>query len=383
MAWNDSNNQNPWGNNQNQRPPELDELINNLKNKFDNFFNKNDNKQNLSFGALGSILLLLAVIWLGSGFYIVDPAEKAVELRFGKFQRITSNGLNWHLPYPIETKEIINVGKIRTIAIGFRKGVNLRGIGFNGNVTSESLMLTKDLNIIDIKFAVQYRINNAKNYLFNIKNPDQTLREASESAIREVIGNNNMDYITNNRSIISGLIEDKLQILLNNYQVGLKVTSVNMQDAQPPEQVQAAYSDAVKAKEDNQRLINEAEAYANDIIPKARGLSSRILQEAAAYKAQVVAKAEGESKRFDKVRIEFEKAPKVTKQRLYLETMEGVFEKTTKVIMDSDSNSLMYLPLDKLLKNSSKEDSTTTQINNGNTKNKRDFRSLLRRRGAR
>lgn len=367
--------QNPWGNTQGQ-PPELEELISDLKNKFNSFFGKKDNQKGGSKGKLsiGILMGLLFVIWLVFGFYIVNPAEQAVELRFGKFHKMTTEGLNWHLPYPIDTVEVVNVSKVRKAEIGFRKGVNSRGANYSGDVISESLMLTKDLNIIDIKFEVQYKINEVKNYLFNIKAPETTLREVSESAIREVIGTNNMDYITNNRSIISALIEGKLQKLLNYYKVGLQVTSVNMQDAQPPEQVQDAYSDAVKAKEDNKRLINEAEAYANDVLPKARGRSARILQEAKAYEAQVVAKSEGEAKRFDKIRSEYEKAPEVTKKRLYLEAIEGVLEKTTKIVMDSKGNSMMYLPLDKLLSSKNTNNAGQNQTNNDvNSSSNKEF----------
>ena len=372
--------QNPWGNSQGQ-PPELEELISDLKNKFNSFFKKKDSQEGDSNTKLpmGILFGLLIVIWLAFGFYIVNPAEQAVELRFGKFQKMTTEGLNWHLPYPIETVEVVNVSEVRKAEIGFRKGVNARGVNYSGDVVSESLMLTKDLNIIDIKFEVQYKINNVKDYLFNIKGPETTLREVSESAIRGTVGTHNMDYITNNRSVISALIENKLQKLLNNYKVGLKVTSVNMQDAQPPEQVQAAYSDAVKAKEDNKRLINEAEAYANDVIPKARGRSARVIQEAKAYEAEVVAQAEGEAKRFDKIRAEYEKAPVVTKKRLYLETMETVLSKTTKVVMDAKGNSMMYLPLDKLLQGQT-NNTKNIQLN---TNNSSDSRNLSRNRSDR
>jgi membrane protease subunit HflK len=386
MAGNEQ--QNPWGNSSNQgQPPELEELINDLKEKFNSFFGKKNNKSNDEQPSrkipFGIVIGLALVIWMAFGFYIVNPAEQAAELRFGKFQRMTSEGLNWRLPYPIETVDIVNVSEVRKAEIGFRKGINARGVNYSGNVTSESLMLTKDLNIIDIKFEVQYKINNAKYYLFNIKDPETTLREVSESAIRSVIGKNNMDYIIENRSVVSELIEESLQRILNSYKVGLEVTSVNMQDAQPPEQVQDAYSDAVKAKEDNKRLINDAEAYANDILPKARGLSARMIQEAKAYEAQVVAKADGEAKRFDKIRIEYEKAPVVTKKRLYLETIESVLSKTTKVVMDSKSNSMMYLPLDKLLSNQNNNNNNAAQNNSTNNVNSSNSRDLSRNRGNR
>lgn len=404
MAWNDPNNQKPWGSGQNQTPPELDEIIRKLKSKFDNLFkdiNKNvidggngsgdDNGKNNTrrFKGIGVFLVIAVIVWLAFGVYIVGPAEKGVELRFGKFSEITSEGPHWHLPYPIETVTTVNVSQIRTADIGFRSGLNAKNVRVTGNIGSESLMLTKDENIIDAKFAVQYRINDAVAYLFNVVNPDLTLRQVSESVIRQVIGKNNMDFIlTEGRTEIAQQIAEEGQKLLNLYKTGLQITTVNMQDAQPPEQVQSAFSDAVKAREDKERLINEAEAYSNDILPKARGLSARIIEESKAYKSQVISKAEGEAQRFDKIRVEFEKAPVVTKQRLYLETLEQVFMKTTKVIMDSNSNSLMYLPLDKILSTSeeSKKIAEPVQKNQQSqeTQNKRpNLRNLFRNRETR
>ena len=348
MAWNDDNNKNPW-NGKGQTPPELDEVIKDFKNKFDGFFAaKKPSKANTpSKGVFKYIFILAVLVWLLSGIYIIDPAEKGVILRFGAFQEETSQGPHWHLPYPLESLHRINVEQVRTAQIGYRDAIsNRRG----GNVSSESLMLTQDENMIDAKFAVQYKINDAQSYLFNIANPDLTLRQVVESAIRQMVGKNTMDYIlTEGRVAIADQIKDRSQSLLDTYKSGLIITTVNMQDAQPPEPVQASFSDAVKAREDKQRLINEAQTYANDILPKARGKAARILEESKAYKSQVVSKSEGEASRFKQILTEYEKAPKVTKERLYRETIENVLANTSKVVVDSKANSMMYLPIDKLI----------------------------------
>ncbi len=374
MAWNDENNQNPqnpW-NGKGQTPPDLDDVIKDFKNKFDGFLGgkKTSGASTPPKGVLKYIIILIALVWLLSGIYIVDPAEKGVVLRFGAFQETTSQGPHWHLPYPIETLYKVNVTKSRNAEIGFRKAINSGG-RFSGNVSSESLMLTKDENIIDAKFAIQYKINNVKDYLFSVANPDLTLRHAVESAIRQVVGKNTMDYVFEERGTVSSSIKEKSQFLLNSYKTGLKITTVNMKDAQPPEQVQAAFDDAVKAREDKQRLINEAQTYANDILPKARGNAARVLEESKAYKSQIVSKSEGESARFTQILTEYEKAPKVTKERLYRETIEGVLANTSKVVVDSGANSVMYLPLDKLIdasKNRTEvivQDARTTQPSQG------------------
>jgi len=351
MAWNDNNNQNPWGNN-GQTPPELDEVIKDFKNKFSGIFGgkptaggqKSATPPTESFKY---VFILALLVWILSGIYIIDPAEKGVVLRFGAFQEETGQGPHWHLPFPIESLNRINVEQIRTAQIGYRDAIsNRRG----GNVSSESLMLTKDENMIDAKFAVQYKINDVQAYLFNVANPDSTLRHVVESAIRQVVGKNTMDYIlTEGRIAIADSIQGRSQDLLNAYQTGLQITTVNMQDAQPPEQVQASFSDAVKAREDKQRLINEAQTYANDILPKSRGRAARMLEESKAYKSEVVSRSEGESSRFGQILAEYEKAPEVTRERLYRETMESVFANTSKVVVDSKANSMMYLPIDKLI----------------------------------
>jgi len=386
MAWNDNNNQNPWGNN-GQTPPELDQVIIDFKKKFSGVFggkppSNSDTPRLPSVGGLKYIFILALLVWVLSGIYIIDPAEKGVVLRFGAFQEETGQGPHWHLPYPIETLNRVNVEQIRTAQIGYRDAIsNRRG----GNVSSESLMLTKDENMIDAKFAVQYKINDVQAYLFNVANPDMTLRHVVESAIRQVVGKNTMDYVlTEGRVSIADDIKEKSQELLDVYQTGLQITTVNMQDAQPPEQVQASFSDAVKAREDKQRLINEAQTYANDILPKSRGKAARMLEESKAYKSEVVSKSEGEASRFGQILAEYEKAPGVTRERLYRETMENVFANTSKVIVDSKANSMMYLPIDKLINaNKTRTEVVIQEVQSGQSDSRGNVRNVFRNREVR
>jgi len=388
MAWNDNDKQNPWGGN-GQTPPELDAVIKDFKNKFDNFFGGKKSSGSKEGGNIPSaggfkyIFILALLVWGLSGIYIIDPAEKGVVLRFGAFQEETSQGPHWHLPFPIETLNRINVEQIRTAEIGYRNVVS-GSRRFGGNVSSESLMLTKDENMIDAKFAVQYKINDVQAYLFNVANPDATLRHVAESAIRQVVGKNTMDYIlTEGRVDIADSIRQRSQELLDMYEIGLQITTVNMQDAQPPEQVQASFSDAVKAREDKQRLINEAQTYANDILPKSRGKAARMLEESKAYKSEVVSKSEGESSRFKQILTEYEKAPEVTRERLYRETMEVVLANTSKVVVDSKANSMMYLPIDKLISAQPSRTEVIIQEAQGKSGQKGDVRKVFRSREVR
>lgn len=387
MAWNDNKN-NSWGDG--QTPPELDEVIKEFKGKFGNLFgnDKSDSKSKKTIKPPSAIFkyifILVLLIWISSGIYIISPAEKGVVLRFGAFQEETSQGPHWHIPYPIENVYVVNVSDVQKVEIGFRETDN-QSRKLTRKILSESLMLTKDGNIVDVSFQIQYNINSAKNYLFNVYNPKQTLVQISNSVIREVVGKHNMDYvITDGRTDITNTVKEKAQNLLNAYQTGLYISSVNYISSQVPEQVQAAYSDVTKAKTDKKRYINQAESYANDILPKARGKSSRIIAEADAYKSQVTSKSEGESDRFIRILAEYEKSPKVTKERLYRETMESVLSKTGKVIVDSKANSMIYLPIDKLL--NKKEPNTEiiiqkTQPKQGEQKN--GFREVFRSRGVR
>lgn len=341
MAWNDNNN---------QTPPELDEVIKDFKNKFNSTFGgKSSGNSGASKAAKGSfkyIFILAFIVWMATGIYIIDPAERGVVLRFGAFQTSTTQGPHWHIPYPVESVYKVNVEQVRSAEIGFRNAQN----SYSGGVSSESLMLTRDENMVDVKLAVQYKIANAQDYLFNVSNPELTLSHVVQSIIRQVVGDNTMDFVlTTGRDQVAQEVKTASQALINDYGLGIQITAVTMQDAQPPVQLKAAFDDVVKAREDEQRYINEARAYANDIVPKARGASQRLLAEAEAYKSEVVSKSEGEAYRFSQILTEYTKAPGVTKERLYRETLEDVLSNTNKVIVDSNSNSLMYLPIDQLI----------------------------------
>lgn len=347
MAWNEpggSGNKDPWGNkggNNQDGPPDLDEVFKKLNEKVTSLFGGKGGRSgggSSSAGAskgFGFIAAIVLVLWGLSGIYIVDEGREGVVLRLGAFDRITEPGPHWY-PRFIEKVEIVDVDRVRSINIG--------------GTTHESLMLTKDENIVDIQFAVQYKVSNSRDYVFNVRDPDTTLRQVTETAMREIVGKNNMDFvIKDGRVQVANGTKDLMRDILESYKTGLVVTNVNMQNAQPPEQVQHAFSDAVKAREDKERLVNEAEAYSNDILPKARGKAARMEQEAAAYRDQIIAKANGETQRFLKVLTEYKKAPIVTRERLYLDAMESVLSSTNKVMVDvKKGNNLMYLPLDRL-----------------------------------
>ena len=357
MAWNDDNN---------QTPPELDEVIKDFKNKFNSTFGGGSSgKTGASKAAKGSfkyIFILAFIVWMATGIYIIDPAERGVVLRFGAFQTSTTQGPHWHIPYPVESVYKVNVEQVRSAEIGFRNTQN----SYSGGVSSESLMLTRDENMVDVKLAVQYKIADAQAYLFNVFNPELTLSHVVQSIIRQVVGDNTMDFVlTTGRDQVAQEVKTASQALINDYGLGIQITAVTMQDAQPPVQLKAAFDDVVKAREDEQRYINEARAYANDIVPKARGASQRLLAEAEAYKSEVVSKSEGEAYRFTQILTEYTKAPGVTKERLYRETLEDVLSNTNKVIVDSNSNSLMYLPIDQLINSNrvSRSGSNTSTYN--------------------
>ena len=358
MAWNEpggSGKKDPWGGgNGDQGPPDLDEVVKKMQDKFGAIFGGGKGGSG-GGGAgkagsmgLGLILIIAVVVYGLSGLYIIDEGTRGVVLQFGKYDKTTTPGLHWY-PRFIQTVEIVDIEQIRDAAIGYRSSGT--GRQASTRVERESLMLTQDENIVDIQLAVQYKVSNASDYLFNVVDPDLTLRQATESAVREIIGKNKMDFVlTQGRSEIANKVHTLIQDILDRYHTGLQITSVNMQDAQPPEQVQAAFDDAVKAREDNVRLKNEAEAYANDIIPRAQGQAARKMEEANAYKEQVIAEANGEASRFNQVYAAYKKAPDVTRKRLYIESIESVLSHTTKVMVDvKGSNNLLYLPLDKII----------------------------------
>lgn len=366
MAWNEpggSKDNDPWGTRRKEQgPPDLDEVVRKLQEKLNKLFGRKGGSGGSGGGSggggagaigIGVIGIIALLIWLATGIYIIKAGERGVELRFGNYADTTMPGPHWHLPYPLESVEKVDVDQIRNAEIGYRSG------GGNGRsqtgataIPVEALMLTRDENIIDIRFAVQYRIKDAKDYLFQTRDPDLTLRQATETAIREIVGKSNMDYVlTEGRSDIVVRAAVLIQNILDRYKAGILITSVNMQDAQPPEEVQDAFDDAVKAREDEQRLKNEAEAYSNDVLPKARGAAARQLEEANAYKEQVIAKATGEASRFTQILVQYQKAPEVTRERIYLDALQEVLSKTSKVVVDTKAgNNLLMMPLDQLLK---------------------------------
>ena len=366
MAWNEpgGNNRDPWGGNgRDQGPPDLDEIFRKLSNKFGGLLGGKGSGDNSGGGPGGSlrintfgfwlIVLLLLGLWLFSGIYVVEQGKQGVELRFGKFTTTTDPGLSYHWPWPIEEVEIVDVARRRAEEIGYRSGGGSRQPA-NRAVLREALMLTEDENIVDVRLSIQYQVSNPKNYLFEVNDPDGTLRDVVESATREVVGKSTMDFVlTEGRSDVVARVKELSQEILDQYDTGLIITNVNLQDAQPPEEVQDAFADAIKAREDEQRLINEAEAYRNEILPRARGEAARQLQEADAYKDQVIAQAEGEARRFEQLLAEYKKAPDVTRERLYLETMERVLGDSSIVLMGAEQgNNLFFLPLDQIMNKS-------------------------------
>lgn len=345
-----------WRAQNNEGPPDLDEVMRDLSRKINTLFGKGGGNQsnpqpsrqqpsNVNFPLL-PIVGLVGLIWLSTGFYIVDQGSLGVVQRFGKVaDETTEPGPRWHLPYPIETVQVVNMEQVRRLEVGYRS--NAEGSGGKTRLPKESLMLTEDENIIDLQFAVQYNLNNAKDYLFNNRSTDDAVMSAAETAIREVVGKNKLDDL-----LQKGLADtsERMQAILDSYKAGVKIISVSLQSAQPPEQVQEAFEDVNRANQDNQRQINEGQAYANDVIPKARGTASRLLAEAAGYKLKVESEARGNASRFDQILAQYNNAPEVTRQRLYLDAQEQIMSSVSKVIVDQKSgNSLLYLPLDKLI----------------------------------
>ncbi len=295
-------------------------------------------------GGIGVLLGLIVVVWLASGFYIVDASQRGVVLQFGKLTETTEPGLRWRLPYPIQSHELVNLTGVRTVEIGYR--------GTERNkVLKEALMLTDDENIVNIQFAVQYVLKDPVEFLFNNRHPEEAVVSAAETAVREIVGKSKMDFVLyEGREQIASDASRLMQEILDRYNAGILVSKVTMQNAQPPEQVQAAFDDAVKAGQDRERQKNEGQAYANDVIPRARGTAARLMEEAQGYRARVISTAEGDASRFRQIQTEYAKAPEVTRQRMYLETMQQIYANTTKVMVDAKGQgNLLYLPLDKLM----------------------------------
>ncbi len=346
----------------NQGPPDLEELWRDFNRKLNGMFGKKGGGGNnngggdgprlpqIDFnpkflgGGVGLLVALAFIVWLASGFYIVDASQRGIVLQFGKYKETTEPGLRWRLPYPIQSVDLVNLTGVRTVEIGYRGSER-------NKVLKEALMLTDDENIVNIQFAVQYFLKDPVEYLFNNRHPDDAVMGAAETAVREIVGRSRMNFVLyEGREQIATQAANLMQEILDRYNAGILISKVTMQNAQPPEQVQAAFDDAVKASQDRERQKNEGQAYANDVIPKAKGTAARLLEEAGGHKQRVIATAEGDASRFKQVQVEYAKAPEVTRQRMYLETMQQIYSNTSKVLIDAKGQgNLLYLPLDKLM----------------------------------
>lgn len=337
MAWNEpGGGRDPWSSGGGRRggggsTPDVDEILKRLRARFGGGGGKGGK------GSSAMVMLLIAAVvalWAASGFYVVDEREQAVVLRFGAYSRTEGPGLRWHVPWPVEREEKVNVTEVR-------------------ESTDRSSMLTEDENIVELELKVQYRVGSAQDYLFNVNEPDATLRQAARSAVRQIVGRNSFDFVViEGRQAVGDRARALLQDILDSYQTGLIVTQVNMIDARAPAAVQDAFLDAIKAREDQQRFKNEAEAYANERLPQARGTAAREIAQATGYRDTVVAEAEGDVARFEQLLGEYQQAPRVTRERMYLDAMEQVMGRTGKILVDADQSSpMLYLPLDQLMKN--------------------------------
>lgn len=343
------------------QPPDLDDLWRDFNRKLSGLFpGRGGNGRGTGTGGGGNFqpdmknagmgLALIAgvalLIWLGTGFFIVQEGQQAVITQFGKYKSTVGAGFNWRPPYPIQRHELVFVTQIRSVDVGRDTIIKSTGL-------RESAMLTEDENIVEIKFAVQYRLSDARSWLFESRNPSEAVVQAAESAVREVVGKMRMDNaLAEERDQIAPRVRTLMQIILDRYKVGVEVVGINLQQGgvRPPEQVQAAFDDVLKAGQERERAKNDAQAYANDVVPRAVGTASRLKEEADGYKARIVAQAQGDSERFQSILAEYEKAPQVTRDRMYIDTLQQVYSNVTKVLIDSRSGSnLLYLPLDKIL----------------------------------
>ena len=344
-------------------PPDLDEIWRNFNRRLNDLLNRRPGgsgsseppggggfanfRPNLPLSGAGLLVLLVLAVWLASGFYIVDEGRRGVVTRFGKYTETALPGPRWHLPFPVEAVDLVDFSQVKTIEIGYTGSPR-------NKVDKEALMLTDDENIIEIQFAVQYNIKSAESYLFNVRRPDLVVKFIAQAAMGEVVGKAKMDFaLYEGREQIAKSAEKLMQELLDRYKTGIYVQKVTLQNVQPPDKVQAAFDDAVKAGQDRERFRNEGQAYANDVVPRARGNASRLLEEARGYQAEVTQRAEGDASRFKQILVEYTKAPAVTRERLYLDMMQSVVGGVNKVVIDQKAgNSLLYLPLDKLIQQS-------------------------------
>ena len=343
-----------FGQKNNEGPPDLDQVLRDLSQKINNLFGKGKsgfNSGNQPAGdkdfnvPIAPIVAIIVAIWLATGFYIVDQGSVGVVQRFGKYTTNTEPGPRWHWPFPIESVTVVNMEQVRRLEVGYRS--TSEGSGSKTKVPREALMLTEDENIIDMQVAVQYKLKSAKDYIFNNRDTDKSVMSAAETAIREVVGKSKLDDL-----LQKGLPDTstRMQTILDSYNSGILITSVSRQKGAAPEQVKEAFDDVNRAGQDYQRQINLGQAYANDVIPKARGNASRLSAEAAGYKLKVESEANGNASRFDQILTQYNKAPEVTRQRLYLDAQEQIMSSTTKIIVDQKGgNNMLYLPLDKLM----------------------------------
>jgi modulator of FtsH protease HflK len=346
-----------WGKRNNEGPPDLDEILKKLQQKLAGLFggrrgsgptepSPSSGGPSAAFfgGSIAFLVVLVIAVWLASGFYIVEEGRRGVVLRLGKFIETTMPGPRWHIPFPFESAEVVNVSQVRTVEVGYRGNAK-------NKQPAEALMLTDDENIVDVQFAIQYTLKSPEDYLFNNRNPDDNVLQAAETSIREAVGKSKMDFVLNQgRSEISARVKSGMQHILDRYKTGINVTTVNLQNVQPPEQVQSSFDDAVRAQQDRERFKNEGQAYANNVVPSARGVAARLTEEANGYKQTAIATAQGDASRFRQILAEYEKAPQVTRERLYLESMQQILSNTTKIIVDQKGGqNLLYLPLDKLM----------------------------------
>jgi len=360
-----------WGKKNNEGPPDLDEILRKLQQKISGLLGfrprpagppgggggGGNNVGNAVGGGMAFVIFLIVAVWLASGFYIVDEGRRGVVLRLGKYVETTQPGPRWHIPYPIETVEVVNVSQVRTVEVGYRGNPK-------NKQPQEALMLTDDENIVDIQFAVQYTLKSPEDYLFKNRNPDDNVLQAAETAIREVVGKSPMDFVlSKGRSEISARVKKLMQEILDKYETGINVTTVNLQSASAPEQVLPAFEDVVRAQQDRERFKNEGQAYANDVVPKAQGIRSRLIEEANGYKQSVVATAQGDAARFRSILAEYERAPQVTRERIYLDTLQQVLSATSKVIVDQKGGqNLLYLPLDRIMQMATQSQAGTVTI---------------------
>jgi membrane protease subunit HflK len=352
-----------WGKKNNEGPPDLDEILKKLQQKISGLLgfrprppgSPNNNMGTAVGGGMVFVIFLIVAVWLASGFYIVDEGRRGVVLRLGKYVETTQPGPRWHIPYPIESVEVVNVSQVRT-----------REVGYRGNPKNkqpqEALMLTDDENIVDIQFAVQYTLKSPEDYLFKNREPDDNVLQAAETAIREVVGKSSMDFVlSKGRSEIAANVKKLMQEILDRYETGINVTTVNLQSASAPEPVLPAFEDVVRAQQDRERFKNEGQAYANDVVPKAQGIRSRLVEEAAGYKQSVINTAQGDAARFRAILAEYERAPQVTRERMYIDTMQQILSATSKVIVDQKGGqNLLYLPLDRIMQMSTQSSQGST-----------------------